>query len=134
MIIVTGGAGLIGSAVIQRLNQLGREDILVIDHLGHSDKWRNLAPLCFMDYIEKDTFERILDDNALAHRLPDGRGLDAVIHLGACSATTETDATYLIKNNFEYSRKLALAALAADARFIYASSACLLYTSPSPRD
>ena len=123
MIIVTGGAGLIGSAVIQRLNQLGREDIIVVDHLGHSDKWRNLSPLCFMDYIEKDTFERILDENTLHHRLPDARGLDAVIHLGACSATTEPDATYLIKNNFEYSRKLALATLAADARFIYASSA-----------
>lgn len=123
MIIVTGGAGLIGSAVIQRLNQLGRDDILVVDHLGHSEKWRNLSPLSFMDYIEKDMFERILDENTLHHRLTDGRGLDAVIHLGACSATTETDASYLIKNNFEYSRKLALAALAADARFIYASSA-----------
>lgn len=123
MIIVTGGAGLIGSAVIQRLNQLGREDILVVDHLGRSDKWRNLSPLRFMDYVEKDVFERILDDNALHHRLLDGCGLDAVIHLGACSATTEPDATYLIKNNFEYSRKLAQAALAEEARFIYASSA-----------
>ena len=123
MIIVTGGAGLIGSAVAQHLNTLGREDILIVDHLGLTDKWRNLTPLRFMDYLEKDTFERMLDDGSLAGRLPGGRGLDAIIHLGACSATTEPDATYLIRNNFEYSRKLALTALAADARFIYASSA-----------
>ena len=123
MIIVTGGAGLIGSAVVQRLNESGREDILIVDHLGLTDKWRNLVPLRFMDYLEKDTFERMLDAGSLAGRLAGHRGLDAVIHLGACSATTEPDATYLIKNNFEYSRKLALAALAAEARFIYASSA-----------
>lgn len=123
MIIVTGGAGLIGSAVVQHLNGLGREDILVVDHLGHTDKWRNLPPLRFLDYLEKDAFERMLDDGSLARRMPGGRNLDAVIHLGACSATTESDATYLVRNNFEYSRKLALTALAADARFIYASSA-----------
>jgi len=123
MIIVTGGAGLIGSAVVQQLNRLGREDILIVDHLGHTDKWRNLSPLRFLDYLEKDTFERMLDDGSLARRIPGGRSLEAVIHLGACSATTEPDATYLIRNNFEYSRKLALTALAADARFIYASSA-----------
>jgi ADP-L-glycero-D-manno-heptose 6-epimerase len=123
MIIVTGGAGLIGSAVVQRLNQLGREDILIVDHLGHTDKWRNLAPLRFMDYLEKDAFEKLLDDGSLAGRLPGGRRLDAIIHLGACSATTEPDATYLIRNNYEYSRKLAVMALATAARFIYASSA-----------
>jgi ADP-L-glycero-D-manno-heptose 6-epimerase len=123
MIIVTGGAGLIGSAVVQHLNGLGREDILVVDHLGHTDKWRHLPPLRFLDYLEKDAFERMLDDGSLARRMPGGRSLDAVIHLGACSATTESDATYLVRNNFEYSRKLALTALAADARFVYASSA-----------
>lgn len=123
MIVVTGGAGLIGSAVVQHLNGLGREDILIVDHLGTTGKWRNLSPLRFMDYLEKDAFERLLDSGSLAGRLPGGCTLDAVIHLGACSATTEPDATYLIRNNFEYSRKLALTAVAADARFIYASSA-----------
>jgi ADP-L-glycero-D-manno-heptose 6-epimerase len=123
MIIVTGGAGLIGSAIVQHLNRLGREDILIVDHLGHTDKWRNLSPLCFLDYMEKDAFEQLLDSNTLTNRLPGDSTLDAVFHLGACSATTEPDATYLIKNNFEYTRKLALAALADDARFVYASSA-----------
>jgi len=122
MIIVTGGAGLIGSAIVQHLNRQGREDILIVDHLGHTGKWRNLTPLRFMDYLEKDAFETLLDNGTLAGRLP-GRKLEAVLHLGACSATTEPDATYLIRNNFEYTRKLALATLAADARFIYASSA-----------
>ena len=123
MIIVTGGAGLIGSAIVQRLNEQWREDILIVDHLGHTDKWRNLSPLRFMDYLEKDAFESLLDTGTLPGRLPGGRTLDAIIHLGACSATTEPDATYLIRNNFEYSRKVALTALAANARFIYASSA-----------
>ncbi len=124
MIIVTGGAGLIGSAVVHRLNQLGREDILVVDHLGHSDKWRNLAPLRFMDYMEKDDFEARLDAGSLQRQpLRGAGGVEAVLHLGACSATTETDASYLAKNNFEYTRKLALVALETNARFIYASSA-----------
>jgi ADP-L-glycero-D-manno-heptose 6-epimerase len=123
MIIVTGGAGLIGSAVVQGLNALGREDILVVDHLGHTDKWRNLSPLRFMDYLEKDDFERFLDEGSLTGRLPKNQKLEAVIHMGACSATTQSDATYLIRNNYEYSRKLTLASLAEGARFIYASSA-----------
>ncbi len=122
MIIVTGGAGLIGSAIVANLNSLGRDDILIVDHLGLSDKWRNLSPLRFCDYLEKDKFEQLLDRGELGNRLAGGK-LEAVFHLGACSATTEPDATYLVNNNFEYSRKLALAALACDARFIYASSA-----------
>jgi ADP-L-glycero-D-manno-heptose 6-epimerase len=124
MIIVTGGAGLIGSAVIHRLNQLGREDILVVDHLGCSDKWRNLTPLRFMDYMEKDDFEARLVAGSLQRKpLRGASGVEAVLHLGACSATTERDASYLIRNNFEYTRKLALVSLENNARFIYASSA-----------
>ena len=124
MIIVTGGAGLIGSAVIHKLNQLGREDILVVDHLGRSEKWKNIRALRFVDYMEKDAFEARLDFGSLQRLHPRGAtGVEAVLHLGACSSTTESDATYLIKNNFEYTRKLALAALDNNARFIYASSA-----------
>lgn len=124
MIIVTGGAGLIGSAVIHRLNQLGRDDILVVDHLGCSDKWRNLAPLRFMDYMEKDDFEaRIAAGSLQRPPLRGASGVEAVLHLGACSATTERDASYLIRNNFEYTRKLAMVSLENNSRFIYASSA-----------
>lgn len=117
MLVVTGGAGLIGSAVIWKLNQLGRDDIVAVDHLGNGDKWRNLAPLRFRDYVEKDRFLRLLDG-------PFGsEPLEAIIHLGACSSTTERDVSYLIENNFEYSKRLAHHALKTGARFIYASSA-----------
>jgi ADP-L-glycero-D-manno-heptose 6-epimerase len=121
MIIVTGGAGLIGSAVVHGLNQRGSDNILVVDHLGLTEKWRNLAPLKFRDYQEKDAFELLLDQGRLSARL--SGPLQAIIHLGACSSTTERDASYLIRNNFEYSRKVALFAQEKGARFIYASSA-----------
>jgi len=121
MIIVTGGAGLIGSAVVHGLNQRTITNIMVVDHLGLTDKWRNLAPLKFSDYVEKDVFETLLDSGSLPSRL--SGSLQAIIHLGACSATTERDASYLIRNNFEYSRKVALFAQEQGARFIYASSA-----------
>jgi ADP-L-glycero-D-manno-heptose 6-epimerase len=119
MIIVTGGAGLIGSAVVWHLNQLGRSDILAVDNLGTGVKWKNLVALKIADYLEKDTFLRLVTEN----RLPCSEKVDAVFHLGACSATTEQDASYLIENNFEYTKQLALFALRQNARFIYASSA-----------
>ena len=124
MIIVTGGAGMIGSAVIWRLNQQGREDILVVDHLGCSEKWKNLVPLRFADYLEKDVFLQRISSTASSWLLPGQRGdIDGIIHLGACSLTTEQDASYLINNNFEYSKQLAMFALKQNSRFIYASSA-----------
>lgn len=124
MIIVTGGAGFIGSAVVWRLNELGREDILIADHLGTGEKWRNLVPLRFVDYLEKDELlGQLTGERPCAGGNDWRQHVDAIIHLGACSSTTELDATYLIRNNFEYSKRLAQFALARDARFIYASSA-----------
>lgn len=121
MIIVTGGAGLIGSAVVWRLNQLGHENIVIVDHLGTSDKWANLVPLKFQDYLEKEDLLPLLEKGTSS---PVGtQRVQAIIHLGACSSTTERDASYLIRNNFEYSKQLACFALENNARFIYASSA-----------
>lgn len=115
-VLVTGGAGFIGSALVWALNQCGVTQVVVTDRLGRDEKWRNLVPLRFADYLEADDLLPALERNAL------GR-FDLVLHLGACSATTELDATYLAKNNFEYTKRLAHWALAHDARFVYASSA-----------
>lgn len=121
MYIVTGGAGLIGSAFVWRLNREGITDIMVVDHLGCSDKWKNLRALKYSDYLEKDVFlERLLNRSLNCGRI------EAIIHLGACSSTTERDASYLISNNFEYSKKLCDFAIEHRTRFMYASS-CATY-------
>ena len=117
-ILVTGGAGLIGSAVIHALNLRGQDEILVTDLLGRDAKWKNLSPLRFHDYIQADSFLDRLEEN------PDSLGsIRTIYHLGACSATTETDAGYLMENNFGYTKHLAHWALRRGIRFVYASSA-----------
>ncbi len=117
-VLVTGGAGFIGSALIWELNRRGIENIVVADRLGHDEKWRNLVPLRFVDYIDgKDLLSAIqVNPEALG-------SFDAVFHLGACSATTELDSDYLMRNNFEFTKQLAHWALSRSSRFIYASSA-----------
>lgn len=117
MIVVTGGAGFIGSAIVHKLNQLGHNNIVIVDRLGTGEKWKNLNGLDFMDLHHKDEFFDMLVDE----RVP--FSIDAVIHMGACSATTEKDADYLSRNNFRYSTELAKYCLPRRARFIYASSA-----------
>ena len=117
MIIVTGGAGFLGSAIIAALNKRGIRDILVVDELGCDRKWMNLRNLSFADYFEKDDFLRMV----LEGRIPPG--IEVVFHMGACSSTTETDASYLVKNNYEYTKTLAQWTQAEKIRFIYASSA-----------
>ena len=113
-ITVTGGAGFIGSAVVWKLNELGHDDILIVDRMDETDKWKNLAPLKFTDYIDADDF---IDD------LGNFGDVRTIFHLGACSSTTETDADYMLRNNYQYTKDLAEYAAANDIRFIYASSA-----------
>jgi ADP-L-glycero-D-manno-heptose 6-epimerase len=115
-VLVTGGAGFIGSALAWGLNRRGCEDIVVCDLLGTNEKWRNLTPLRFADYVEADALLSRLQTGALGK-------FDLVLHMGACSATTEQDASYLIRNNYEFTKDLAVWALANQARFVYASSA-----------
>ena len=117
-ILVTGGAGFIGSALIWELNRRGLSNILVADHLRTTEKWKNLVPLRYDDYLEASALESLVDQRSSL--LDDVR---TVFHLGACSATTETDAAYLIHNNYEYTKKLAAWCLEREARFVYASSA-----------
>jgi ADP-L-glycero-D-manno-heptose 6-epimerase len=117
-VIVTGAAGLIGSAVVRQLNLEGAEDIVAVDRLGTSEKWRHLVPLRFADYLDADEFYAALAGG------PEAFGeVATVFHLGACSSTTERDASYLIQNNVRRSQELARWAFARGARFAYASSA-----------
>jgi ADP-L-glycero-D-manno-heptose 6-epimerase len=110
---VTGGAGFIGSAFLWQLNEAGHDDILVVDHLAHSEKWRNLVPRRFTDYVDRTAF---------LQQLPTHTNITAIVHLGACSATTETNADYLMENNYRYTKTLAEYCLQRNLRFIYASS------------
>ncbi len=116
--LVTGGAGFIGSALIAALNERGHTDITVTDFLGSDEKWRNLVPLKIADYLEADDFRSRIEKSPAAF----GK-FSTVFHLGACSATTEKNAAYLVDNNFRVTKELAAWSLAQDARFIYASSA-----------
>lgn len=117
MIILTGGAGFIGSVFLKLLNQNGITDILLIDNLGKGDKWKNISQKHFDHYIHKDLFYTRMEKG----EFPDN--VSHVIHLGACSSTTELDMDYLMHNNYEYSKLLASYCLDRKIPFIYASSA-----------
>jgi ADP-L-glycero-D-manno-heptose 6-epimerase len=117
MIVVTGGAGFIGSAFVGKLNSEGIDDIIIVDELGESDKWKNCVKRQYADYFHKDDFLEMI----LTEKLP--FNVRALVHMGACSSTTERDADYLMENNFRYTSRLAAWAIKHDVRFIYASSA-----------
>lgn len=119
MIIVTGGAGLIGSAIIWKLNQRNIKDILVVDQLRTDDRWKNLVPLNFADYINKNDLLCNLIQNKY-------KKISCIIHMGACSSTTEKDVDYLMNVNYEYSKKLFHYCLDNNIKFVYASS-CATY-------
>lgn len=114
-IVITGGAGFIGSGVIRYLNDQGMSNIIVVDDLGQGEKWKNLVGKRYADIVSR-------------HKLFDwlkGResDIEAFIHMGACSDTVTRDADYLLDNNFRFSVRLAQYALQHEHRFIYASSA-----------
>lgn len=116
-VLVTGGAGFIGSWLIHKLNERGIEDIVIADFLSADEKWRNLVPLSFADYLDAADLLKALSSGRLGN-------FDLVLHMGACSSTTELDAGYLMRNNKnEFTRELAEWSLRSGARFVYASSA-----------
>lgn len=115
LIVLTGGAGFIGSCVLAHLNSIGLTNIVVVDHLGSSEKWKNLVGKQFVDVIDKQQlFGWLQGKDDL---------IQSFIHLGACSSTVETDAGYLLENNYRFTVHLAEYALRHGQRFIYASSA-----------
>lgn len=130
MYIITGGAGMIGSALLWELNNRGVSDILIVDNLGTSEKWKNLVGGDYLAYMHRDVFLRHIKDDSLeeavelefAQRRGFGK-LRGVVHMGACSATTERDADFLMSNNLEYSKLLCDYALGKGARYVQASSA-----------
>jgi ADP-L-glycero-D-manno-heptose 6-epimerase len=120
-IVVTGAAGFIGRNVVAELNRRGEYEIILVDELGinqpgEPEKWKNLVGLLYEDIVSPEEFLGLLEDGAFV----DAR---AVIHLGACSATTEKNADFLLRNNYQYTRVLCNWALEHEVRFVYASSA-----------
>jgi len=114
MIVVTGGAGFIGSNIVKGLNEAGEEDILVVDNLSNAEKHLNLNSLSIADYIDKDEF---------LQKLNKFKNVSAIFHQGACSSTTEQDGKYMMSNNYEYSKNLLNYSLENSIDFLYASSA-----------
>jgi ADP-L-glycero-D-manno-heptose 6-epimerase len=123
VIVVTGGAGFIGSNIVHGINSAGRSDIVIVDSLARSQKHVNLAGARFIDYFDKDEF--------LA-AMPGLEPLEAVFHLGACAVTTEQDGRYMMRTNYTFSRNLLHQCLDRRIPFIYASSAAVYGAGRQP--
>ena len=120
MIVITGGAGMIGSIIAWQLNQQGRDDMVIVDHITHEDQWQNLVKRQYVQYLDKDQLLSWLNGNAEQKPRTD---IEAIIHMGAISATTERDFNKLVESNIHYSQDLWTWCANNNAAFFYASSA-----------
>ena len=118
MIIVTGGAGFIGSNIVKGLNERGREDVLIVDNLTNMVKFKNIQGLKALDYMDKKDFI-----DAIKNGKFDDTNIEVIFHEGACSDTMEYNGKYMMENNFEYTKTLMHFALKKKIQLIYASSA-----------
>jgi ADP-L-glycero-D-manno-heptose 6-epimerase len=115
MIIITGGAGMIGSIIAWHLNtKLGRDDLVIVDHITHEEQWQNLVHRQYLEYLDRDQLFDFIEDN---------EEVDAVIHMGAISTTTERDFNKLVDANIHYSQDLWIWCTENKVPFFYASSA-----------
>jgi len=117
--VVTGAAGFIGANIVRALNDRGVTEIIAVDDLQNGDKFVNLADCEIADYLDKDAFLEVVESGGLDD------SVEAVLHQGACSDTTERDGRYMMRNNYEYSKRLLEFCTTEEIRYIYASSAAV---------
>jgi len=117
MIIVTGGAGMIGSNIVRKLNAKGINNIIIVDNLKNGKKCKNLSNLDFVDYVDKDDFLNLINFKNFSE------DIKVIFHQGACSSTTEWDGKFIMKNNYEYSKQILHWSQNNNIQFINASSA-----------
>jgi ADP-L-glycero-D-manno-heptose 6-epimerase len=120
MVIVTGGAGFIGSNLVHELNAHGITDILVVDNFANATKFHNLLGARFVDYLDKREFRKAIAENALS-----GGKIEAILHQGACSNTLEDDGVYMMDNNFTYTKEVLAFAIRQDVPLVFASTAAV---------
>jgi len=114
-VVVTGAAGFIGSCLLRKMNDAGMVDIVAVDKLDATAKWKNLVGKTIDDYVDQDALPGMLESGKIVPGM--------IVHMGACSSTTETNAQFLMENNYAYTKRLAVWCLARNVPFLYASSA-----------
>lgn len=126
--IITGGMGFIGSSLVWKMNEQGIDKIIIVDSPDKKDSWKNLVKLKFYDIISKEEFLHSIENNRFKN------SVSGILHMGACSDTTEKNVSFLLETNYQYTKKIALWAVEHSCRFVYASSAATYGDGPDFSD